>query len=67
MSLDVLRANYSHKLQKPKFSLQANITLPCCQKNAGKKTLVLDMDETLIHCSLNRKSPNDIEISMDKG
>jgi TFIIF-interacting CTD phosphatase-like protein len=30
----------------------------------GKKTLVIDLDETLFHCSEERNNPEDIEISL---
>lgn len=40
------------------------VQLPLTEENANKKVLVLDMDETLIHCEETRMSQDDIEIDI---
>lgn len=48
----------------PNIISQKSVEVPMRGDNIGKKTLVIDLDETLFHCSEERNNPEDIEITI---
>jgi Dullard-like phosphatase family protein len=44
--------------------IEKSLLFPQSPKSVGKKTLVLDLDETLIHCSLHNFSEYDISLNI---
>ena len=62
ISLEILKSCTS--LTLPNCIIGRNLDLPRLKGSEGKKTLVLDLDETLFHCSEVRNSADDMEISL---
>jgi CTD small phosphatase-like protein 2 len=62
ISLEILRSCMS--LALPNIAPQNTVDVPIFKENVGKKTLVIDLDETLFHCSEERNNPEDIEITL---
>lgn len=60
ISLEILKSCQHMNLPDEKTIKRLRVQLPLTAENASKKVLVLDMDETLIHCEETRMSEDDI-------
>lgn len=65
VSLKVLR-NY-YKIESPSFAEieERKVNLPRSKADAGKKTLIVDIDETIIHCEEDPTKPYDIMLPIE--
>lgn len=65
VSLKVLR-NY-YKIESPSFAEieERKVNLPRARTDMGKKTLILDIDETIIHCEEDPSKPHDIMLPIE--
>lgn len=62
ISLEILKSCTT--LTLPNCIIGRNLNLPRVRGSEGKKTLVLDLDETLFHCSEVKNSDDDMEINL---
>lgn len=58
--------NYILGLQQYKDKLPRKEKVNLKPLSKGKKTLVLDLDETLVHCNESLKSPYDARFTLKK-
>lgn len=55
------------KIESPTFAEleQKKINLPIDKDNIGKKTLIIDIDETILHCEEDSHRPYDLKLPIE--